>query len=468
MMRSVAAAFAAMMLACGICTADESARIASCEGKFVLSGARSDELEGKMRVLPDGPTDDVQAIGSKAEGDTSALVDLETAVGTKGTISFWVRPQVYFRNGEGAEKIRYEILEMPGIGKCYFQQSSEACLLGWDWDWDVVKGVDWLGTYIPELPGPEWYQLVYTWDAEKGLFDAYINGSPQRVPGTVVKPWAITPHSRLVLHTGGFQLADVRVEPRYLPVESVIKRLPEQYRGRRSELLGVKPPIDPTDVSARRGKLLYHSSLATQGSISGWKLEGPGVIEFTDDWMRLSSHLVDSQPKGHIVHWCPEEFPSSFVAEWEFRPRSEYGLCIVFYSAKGEHGESIFDPSLPARNGVFSQYTNGAIVSYHISYTASTPGTPGRITSNIRKNNHFYLIGNGPPGILPGDTSPHTIRLIKDGARSQLQVDGRVIIDYTDEGKRYGPVLGGGWLGLRQMEWTVADYRNLRVWELKR
>jgi len=42
-----------------------------------------------------------------------------------------------------------------------------------------------------------------------------------------------------------------------------------------------------------------------------------------------------------------------------------------------------------------------------------------------------------------------------------------VSIDYTDPGTdRYGPVYGGGKFGLRQMQWTVARYRNLKMWRL--
>ncbi len=60
------------------------------------------------------------------------------------------------------------------------------------------------------------------------------------------------------------------------------------------------------------------------------------------------------------------------------------------------------------------------------------------------------------------------MRLIKDGAHIQLQVDGRVSIDYTDPGTaRYGPIHTDGKIGLRQMQWTIAQYRNFRVWELK-
>ena len=92
---------------------------------------------------------------------------------------------------------------------------------------------------------------------------------------------------------------------------------------------------------------------------------------------------------------------------------------------------------------------------------------PGRITSNMRKNNNFFLVANGPPGILPASKNQHLIRLVKDRNHIQFLVDNRVIIDFVDDGKRYGPVHGGGKIGLRQMQWMIARYRDFCVRELK-
>jgi len=76
----------------------------------------------------------------------------------------------------------------------------------------------------------------------------------------------------------------------------------------------------------------------------------------------------------HHVFWCPENFPDRFIAEWEAQNREpDAGLCIVFFAAKGEKGEDIFDPFLPKRDGTFKQYTQGKIISYHISYYANSP-----------------------------------------------------------------------------------------------
>jgi hypothetical protein len=237
------------------------------------------------------------------------------------------------------------------------------------------------------------------------------------------------------------------------------------YRGRQSELLGRGTPAERLVVDHRLGSLLYESTLGNSASLEGWVLEGPGFVTFREGWMEMSSTRPEG-PEGHIVHWCPSGFPDSYIAEWEVQPVSNQGLCIVFFSAAGEGGEDIFDSVLAERSGIFDQYTRGDIVSYHVSYYANTPFNPGRTASHLRKNNHFYLVENGPPGIPPGSTESHHIRLIKAGAHIQFLVDGRVMIDFVDDGVRYGPVLGSGKIGFRQMQWTVARYRNFRVWDL--
>jgi hypothetical protein len=166
------------------------------------------------------------------------------------------------------------------------------------------------------------------------------------------------------------------------------------------------------------------------------------------------------------VHWCPEEFPERFWAEWEFELLSEQGLCIVFFAARGQGGRDVFDPTLAPRNGIFRQYHSGDIDCYHVSYFANTPGSARRV-ANLRKNAGFYLVANGPVGVAAARAGEvHRAVLVKDGARIRLAVDGRTIIDHTDDGVRAGPVWAGGKIGLRQMQWTVGRYRNFRVFAL--
>lgn len=212
-----------------------------------------------------------------------------------------------------------------------------------------------------------------------------------------------------------------------------------------------------------KDKLLYESTMKTPESVKGWKMEGPGTVHFRNGWM----HMLSPEEEMHHVYWSPETFPSSFIAEWEVQNiETDAGLCIVFFSAKGENGEDIFDQMLPKRNGDFEQYIRGKIVSYHISYYANAAHNPDRGHTNLRKNNRFILVQKGEEGISTRSKKIHKIRLMKKSQHILMFIDDRKIIDWTDDGKTHGPVHTDGKIGFRQMKWTHFRYRNFKVWSL--
>jgi hypothetical protein len=214
-----------------------------------------------------------------------------------------------------------------------------------------------------------------------------------------------------------------------------------------------------------KGQLIYENSLATTESVKGWRMEGPGELQFEDGWMQMYS----PDEKGHHVFWCPRNFPDSFIAEWEAQNlATDSGLCIVFFAARGENGEDIFDPSLPSRDGTFTHYTTGKIVSYHISYYANAAHRPDRGDSHLRKNNTFTLLQTGKEGIPTKSEEIHRLTLIKNGPHVIMYVDKRKIIDYTDENETCGAPHTDGKIGFRQMKWTRFRYRNFKVWDLSK
>ena len=218
------------------------------------------------------------------------------------------------------------------------------------------------------------------------------------------------------------------------------------------------------DPDFKKGNLIYENPLAQKKDVADWIMEGPGTVELKDNWMEIYS----PEKKYHHVFWCPKDFPASFVAEWEAQNLdTDAGLCIIFFSAKGKKGESIFDPSFPKRDGTFDQYTKSKFLNcYHISYYANGKDDPGREISHLRKNSGFFMVQQKEPGIPIKSTAVHHLRLVKDGARIVMFVDERKIIDWTDDGQKYGPVLQDGKIGFRQMKWTHFRYRNLKVWNL--
>lgn len=396
-----------------------------------------------------------------AVAETPRAIVFDEPIGQQGTITFKVRTTQAYRTGPDRKAVTVDLLELPGLARCRLAQSTTVCEV--EWLWEAGVAAEGLTVEIPALPGPDTYFFLFTWDATAGQFTGYVNGVPLRLPGTELPPWKSPVATEARLAGEVATVSFVSAEPRYLDQRQSLERVPEGLRGHRSELFGVfASQPQPIDIASRRGELLYASKLDTADSIKGWVMEGPGETHCRDGWMEMSSQRPRG-PEGHIVHWCPETFPDRFVAEWEMQVVSETGLCIVFFAAAGPGGEDIFSPILPKRTGVFKQYTQGGINCYHISYFANTPSAPGRSTSNIRKNNGFYLIANGPPGIEPGSDAVHRLRLVKDSSHIQLQVDDRVVIDYTDDGSGYGPPLGAGKIGLRQMQWTVARYRDFRV-----
>jgi hypothetical protein len=213
-----------------------------------------------------------------------------------------------------------------------------------------------------------------------------------------------------------------------------------------------------------KGELLYWSAMSSEASLEGWTMEGPGRVVCKDGWMEMWS----PGERMHHVYWCPETFPASFAAEWECQNlHLEAGLCIVFFCAAGLEGQDVLDPTLLPRDGTFSQYNNGALKNYHISYYANTPSVPDRPVARLRKNPGHTIVAEGPPGIVTSSSEIHHVRLLKTGARIQLWADERSIIDWSDDGTTLGAPYGAGKIALRQMQWTQFRYRNFRVWGVR-
>lgn len=223
-------------------------------------------------------------------------------------------------------------------------------------------------------------------------------------------------------------------------------------------------PLNNYSQNVNKGNLIYNNSLSTKESIKDWVLEGPAKIEFQNNWLNLYS----PNEEGHHVFWCPKDFPGNFIAEWEAQNQAiDAGLCIIFFCAKGLKGESIFDSLMPKRtSGIFTDYTKGAMNDYHISYYANGRDNPNRETANLRKNKGFNLVQTGEIGIPVQSTAIHKMKLVKSGGKILLYIDDRKVIDWTDDGIKYGKILEEGKIGFRQMQWTHFAYRNFKVWEI--
>jgi hypothetical protein len=218
----------------------------------------------------------------------------------------------------------------------------------------------------------------------------------------------------------------------------------------------------PKDVDWERP--VYQTTFDDAAELKHWRLEGGKRVSLANGKLVLESE--PGQRDNHLVCWLTQELPEAYLLEFTVRPQNrKEGLNIVFFSTRGAKGESIFDPALKPRHGVFRQYHSSDINGYHISYWAGDRGT-----ANVRKNAGFKLVATGPDRIreAPGDAF-QVVRVYKRGGTIRLMVDDVISVAYDDDGKTDGPVWNHrGWIGLRQMGHTVrCEYDSLSVFPLK-
>ena len=217
-------------------------------------------------------------------------------------------------------------------------------------------------------------------------------------------------------------------------------------------------------------KLLYENPLKTAKDIEGFILEGKACISFQEDSMLMENALPgELGQKANYVLWCPKTFPEDIKIQWEFRPLTDKGLCILFFSADGRDGKDLFDPSLAPRTGEYVQYHSGDINAFHVSYfRRKEPDERAFHTCNLRKSKGFHLVAQGADPIPGAEDAKEFYRIAveKKGNHISFSVNELTVFEYEDDGVTCGAPLGKGKIGFRQLAPLKACYRNLKVYEL--
>lgn len=217
-------------------------------------------------------------------------------------------------------------------------------------------------------------------------------------------------------------------------------------------------------------KLLYENALLSEHDIHDFRLEGEANISFPGTYMHMENAVDDEMgQKANYVLWCPETFPADVEIQWEFKPLTDYGLCILFFCAAGKGRKDLFDDTLSTRNGEYDQYHSGDMDAFHVSYFRRKEVDERAFhVCNLRKSCGFHLVAQGadpiPEAMECKEFYKITVKKLKN--RITFQVNGLTLFVYEDDGATYGDVLGGGKIGFRQLAPLKAAYRNLKVYQL--
>lgn len=217
-------------------------------------------------------------------------------------------------------------------------------------------------------------------------------------------------------------------------------------------------------------KLIYENPLSCEEDIRDFVMEGKAIITFPEGKMRMENAMsaVEGQ-KANYVLWCPVDFPADIKIQWEFTPIREPGLCMTFFAAKGRGGEDLFDPSLAVRTGEYALYHHGDINAFHVSYfRRKEPDERAFHTCNLRKSYGFYLTSQGGDPIPDADEAagPYRIMILKKGNVVSFRINDMEVFRFEDDGKTYGPLLGGGKIGFRQLAPMIGEYSDLKVYAI--
>ncbi len=206
----------------------------------------------------------------------------------------------------------------------------------------------------------------------------------------------------------------------------------------------------------------YRNPLRSLSDLDGWVAEGPHSAEATPEGLVFSS---DGDDDAHWVLWCPEVFGDKVRITWEFSPRSEHGLAMLFFGASAVSGPDIFDEGLAARSGIYSQYHSSDIRTLHASYFRRRyPEERAFHVANLRKSPGAHLVAQGgDPLPSVGDVNGfYRMELIKNSADVSMTVNDLPLWRWRDD-ESTGPRMTCGRIGFRQMSPLVAAYRNLEV-----
>jgi len=363
-------------------------------------------------------------------------------------------------------------------------------------------------TMMNHVKGGQWYHVAYSWDIMQNRFDVYLNGTLQENITNIDIPYwedGVPPLKGTVelfpaegVTFGEWSLIPEVGEGEHLPeaVAAAAAKVPPMSGESRTlykeglPLAGIKKELlfeaafnDPENL--QQESELFEGDRRVRRPEKDWLVEAMGTARIENGSLILESEKEPElqrwengapvwepgKHQKHVVVWLTRRMPDNILVEYTMEPvDSQQGLHILFFAARGPDGGSIFQPGLKAREGDFRNYIFNAeeYQSYHISWWSS-PQTADRRSSNLRKNNNFYLLTSGDDRINRKGEKPYRMRLLKQGGRIQGEVDGVKVIDYLDEGTVFGPVFTDGYLGLRMMgqskKITIRDFKVWRIHE---
>lgn len=177
----------------------------------------------------------------------------------------------------------------------------------------------------------------------------------------------------------------------------------------------------------------------------------------------------ERETPSHMVVWNRTRFPADILFEFTVNHHgSDDGLTLVFFAAEGLQGESVFDPNLPPREGIYRNYNRGQLRNYTVSYWSRNkkPSLVKRgeqYTNRMRRNPGTHKLSTEYSRTDKCSDCDYRVRILKTGGRIAVEINGEVVNQVIDPDP-----LGGGYIGLRNMQGVDrVSYDEFKVWSVR-
>lgn len=335
-----------------------------------------------------------------------------------------------------------------------------------------------------------WYHFAYTWDREANDYRVYVNGV---LAGTSTRNEADLPlrwetagetlyagHPKLVL-------SDLWVDAEVLEAEALRQRMKAEgpapdpeimaeleltYAGRGAPQLDWKMPED--------WRTVVDLPLTGRDALKDFYIQGhdPDLVAQTEEGIRVRTPFTRTpKPEGwdereeepfdadQLYLWVERFFEGDTYFSFEFKSRSDRGLCLLAAQASGMHREDFMADHPRRRSGTMRTVYGENVRNYHWEYYRHMSDTRNDVASIglIKQPWQWPLAYRCLDHTLSLETW-HRLEYIHVGDRLIGALDGWVVFDVTDNpNANCGPVYRCGRFGLRCMWRSDITYRNLRV-----
>ncbi len=240
----------------------------------------------------------------------------------------------------------------------------------------------------------------------------------------------------------------------------------------------------------RSWSLIFEETFTDAGFQQRWALEGEADLALRREdgrrFLRIETEQsAAKQQVHHSVLWVRERLTGDL--RFVFRARGQQGNGTIFYmnarTTAGSAYKTIFDWKRPdaveprySGSPDFEAYTFGYLRSpelnlRHVGGVTAAVWPKPWSQENVRRYDRESIILS-PPSPFERCDEWHDFDLRIVGNRISASVDGKILFDFTEEGKtpqgivRWKPLTGGGWTGFRNFQATWVDIEFLRVYRL--